>query len=185
MKPLPRLLLRPAWRARSPRALTGFTLVEVVVAVAIIAVAFAGLFGTVRQANKLASAAEEDALVECALEQRMDQLRLLEWPEITSATGITSLIYNARPTAVSGLKVTQETLTISPVDIPAAQTLSATWNGTSTATATYGAGSTLIAAKAVKVVATLTWAETRSAKSQTRSLVTVISRGGISKSDRP
>ena len=173
-----------ARQARSPQALAGFTLVEAVFAVAIIALAFAGLFGTVSQASKLAAAAEEDALVECALEQRMDQLRLLEWPEITSPTGITSRIFAARPTAVSGLKVTQETLTISSVDLPAAQTLSATWNGTSTPTATYGPGTTLIAAKALKVIATLTWTD-RSSKSQTRSLVTVISRGGISKSDRP
>ena len=168
-----------------PQNLRGFTLVEVVVAVGILAVAFAGLFGTIRQANKLASAAEEDALVECALEQRMDQLRLLEWPDLTSPDGITSRIFTARPTAVSGIKVTQEKLTISPVDIAAAQTLSATWNGASAPSATYGPGWVLISAKAVKVVATLTWTESRSSKSQTRSLVTVISRGGISKSDRP
>ena len=154
-------------------------------AVAIIAVAFAGLFGTIRQANKLASAAEEDALAECALEQRMDQLRSLEWPELTSPTGITSRIFTARPSAVSGVRVSRETLTISSVDIPGAQTLSATWNGTSAPTASYGTGTTLMAAKAVKVIATLTWIENRSSRSQTRSLVTVISRGGISKSDRP
>jgi hypothetical protein len=83
------------------------------------------------------------------------------------------------------MKVTQEKLTISPVDIAAAQTLSATWSGAAAPSATYGPGSALISAKAVKVVATLTWTENRSSKSQTRSLVTVISRGGISKSDRP
>ena len=162
-----------------------FTLVEVVIAVALIAVAFAGLYGTVQQANRLASAAEEDALAESALEQRMDQLRLLEWPNLTSPTGITAGIYTARPMAVSGMNITQETLAISSVDTPAAQTLSATWSGTSAPTASYGAGTALISANALKVVATLSWIDRRSAKTQTRSLVSVISRAGISKSDRP
>jgi prepilin-type N-terminal cleavage/methylation domain-containing protein len=162
-----------------------FTLVEVVLAVGILAVAFVGLFGTIRQANKLVAAAEDGALVECALEQRMDQLRALEWPELTTAAGLKTKIFVARPDAVSGYPVTGETLTISPVDVPDAQTLTATWTGTSTPTATVSAGTTLTAAKAVKVVATLTWTERRLDKSQTRSLMTVISRGGISKSDRP
>lgn len=164
----------------------GFTLVEVTIAVAILAVAFVGLFGTIRQANKMASAAEDEALVESALEHRMDQLRALEWPELTTGTGLNTKIFNARPNSVSGFTINQETITISAVDVPGAQTLTATWAGTSTPTSAVSAGTTTVtAAKAVKVIAALTWTERRLGKSQTRRLVTVISRGGISKSDRP
>lgn len=154
-------------------------------AVAILTVAFVGLFGTIRQANKLASGAEDDALAECALEQRVDQLRCLEWPDLTTESGLKTKIFNARPKAVSGMRIIQETVSLSPVDLPAAQTISATWTANGAPTSSATPGTALISAKAVKAVATLTWMEKRMGKAQTRSLVTVISRGGISKSDRP
>ena len=65
-------------RCRVPGALdreAGFTLLEVVVATAIMAVGFLGLFATVLHAGKLASAAEEEAMVASGLEQRIDQLQ--------------------------------------------------------------------------------------------------------------
>ncbi|MEQ1862917.1 MAG: prepilin-type N-terminal cleavage/methylation domain-containing protein [Chthoniobacteraceae bacterium] len=171
-----------------PRGVTddaGFTLLEVAVATAILAVGFLGMFATSLQAGKMVSASEEEALVESGLEQRIDQLRLLEWPELTDGTGITAKVWTARPDAMAGLTVSQETLTISPSDVPGTQTLDATWNGTSSPTTNFTGGTALSAASAVKIVATLTWTGRRSNRGQTRSLVTVISRGGLSKSDRP
>ena len=153
-------------------------------ATALLIIAFSGLFGTVLQAGKLASAAEEEALVESGLEQRIDQLRLLEWPDLTSATGIKTKVWTARPEAVAGLTVMQETLTLSPADGSATQTLSATWNGAFTPSTSVSAGAALSGANAIRAVATLTWRSARSGKTQLRSVVTVISRGGLSKSDR-
>ena len=77
-------------RVRSACA-AGFTLFEVVIATAILTIAFVGLFGTVMHAQKLAFSAEEDALVESGLEQRIDQLRLLEWPDLTSSQTLPTL----------------------------------------------------------------------------------------------
>lgn len=171
-----------------PRALTreaAFTLVEVAVATTILAVGFLGMFATVLQAGKMASAAEEEALVTSGLEERVDQLRLLQWPELTDGTGITAKVWTARPEAMAGVTVSQETLTISPCDVPGTQTLNAAWNGASSPTTTFTAGTALSGASALQAVATLTWTGRRSNRAQTRSLVTVISRGGISKSDRP
>ncbi len=162
-----------------------FTLIETVVAVAVVVVGFLGLFGTVLQAGKMVSAAEEDALVFSGLEQRADQLRLLQWPELTDGTGITGTVWTARPEALAGVTVSQETFTISPCDVAGTQTLNATWNGTASPTISFTGGTPLSAASAVKAVATLTWTGRRSQRAQTRSLVTVISRGGLSKSDRP
>jgi prepilin-type N-terminal cleavage/methylation domain-containing protein len=170
----------------SRNAHLGFTLVETVIALAIVAIGFLGSLAAVAQAGKLASAAEEDALAASGLEQRLDQLRLLQWPDLTSTTGVTGNVWTARPTAMAGITVAQETLTISGYDVPAAKTLQATWIGTLMPTAAFaGAGPDLNTASAVKVVATLTWTGRRSARVQTRSSVTVISRGGISKSDLP
>lgn len=175
----------PPLLARAIAREAGFTLLEVVVATAILAIGFLGLFATVLSAGKMASAAEEDGLVTSGLEQRIDELRLLAWPELTDGTGITAKVWTARPEALAGLTVSQETLAISPSDVPGAQTLNATWNGSSNPTTSFTTGSALREASAVQVVATLTWTGRRSQRAQTRSLVTVISRGGLSKSARP
>ena len=179
-----RSLMRKGAASRKKRG--GFTLIETLAAAAIVAISLLGAFATVLQAGKLTPAAEEDALVASGLEQRIDQLRLLEWPELTDGTGVTAKVWTARPEAMAGITVTQETLTISPYDVSTAKTLQATWNGTSSPTISFTGGAlNLSAASAVKVVATLRWTGRRSSRQQTRSVVTVISRGGISKSDLP
>ena len=174
-------------RRRSLRVLTrtaGFSLVEVAIAISVVVIGFLGTFATVLQAGKMASAAEEEALVMNGLEQRLDQLRLLQWPALTDGTGIISSVLTARPESTTGITVSQETLTISPCDVAGTQTLNVTWNGTLIPSVTFTAGTALSAASAVKVVATLTWTGRRSGRVHTRGLITVISRGGISKSDR-
>jgi hypothetical protein len=154
-------------------------------ATAILAIGFLGLFATVLSAGKMASAAEDDGLAVTGLEQRIDELRLLDWRELTDGTGITAKVWTARPLALAGLSVSQEKLTISPADVPGAQTLNATWNGGANPETNFTQGTGLGEAGALKVVATLTWTGRRSQNAQTRSLVTVISRGGLSKSAAP
>jgi Tfp pilus assembly protein PilV len=170
--------------ARAARRSSAFTLVEVLIAASVVAVGFLGAFATAVHAGKLASASEEDALASSGLDQRVDQLRLLEWTELTDGTGITGKVWTARPLPTAGITVTQETITLSPWDVATAKTLTATWNGVASPTVSFGAGAqNLSDASAVRAVATLTWTGRRSTRPQTRSLVTVISRGGISKSD--
>lgn len=171
--------------ARASTHSHAFSLIETVVAVSVVVVGFLGLFATVLQAGRMVSAAEEDALVLTGLEQRIDQLRLLEWPELTDGTGITAKVWTARPEAMAGITVAQETFTLSPCDVAGTRTLNGTWNGTSSPTISFTGGTALSGASTVKAVATLTWTGRRSQRAQTRSLVTVISRGGLSKSDRP
>ena len=166
------------------RRCSAFALVEVIVALGIVAIGFLGAYAIVLQSGKMASAAEEDASVGSGLEQRMDQIRTLAWPELTDGTGITGKVWTARPESMAGITVSQETLTISAYDLATAKTLQAAWAGTSSPSITFTtAAGELSAASAVKVIATLTWTGRRSSRAQTRSLVTVISRGGISKSD--
>jgi prepilin-type N-terminal cleavage/methylation domain-containing protein len=179
--------IRSAGPPRALRALpskAGFSLVEVAIAISVVVIGFLGTFATVLQAGKMASAAEEEALVMNGLEQRLDQLRLLQWAALTDGTGITSSVWTARPESTTGITVSQETFTISPCDVAGTKTLNATWSGTSAPAVIFTSGTALSGASAVKVVATLTWTGRRSGRAQTRGLITVISRGGISKSDR-
>ena len=177
--------LAPPMLVRAISSRAGFTLIEVVMATAILAIGFLGLFATVLSAGKMASAAEEDGLVMSGLEQRVDELRLLDWPELTDGTGITAKVWTARPEALAGLTVSQETLALSPCDVAGAQTLHATWNSGANPATNFTTGTPLGEASAIKAVATLTWTGRRSQRAQTRSLVTVISRGGLSKSVLP
>jgi prepilin-type N-terminal cleavage/methylation domain-containing protein len=166
----------------SRRHTAGFTLVEVLVALGVVAIGFLGAFAMVMQGGRMVSAAEEDALMSSGIEQRMDQIRTLAWAELTDGTGLTSKVWTSRPESSAGITVSQETVTISGYDITT-NTLQGVWNGTNSPTVTISTGGTsLSTAKAVKVVSTVTWTGRRSSRGQTRSLVTVISRGGISKS---
>lgn len=164
----------------------GFTLIETAIGMCIAAVGFLGAWTMALQAGKLVSAAEEESLAVSGLEQRIDQLRELEWPQLTDGTGITGHIYTARPAITSGLPVTAESITISPYALPVARTLLASWNEGEVPSVSFGAGAQdLSADSSVKVVASISWIGRRSARPQQRSLITLISRGGISKSDRP
>ncbi len=161
-------------------------LIETTVASAVLAIGFLGTFAIVLRAGRMASAAEDESRACSALEQRIDQLRLLTWADLTDGTGITGTVWTARPEPTAGMIVTQETITLSPWDTPGAKTLSANWIGTSTPTVTFDAAAQPVGdAPALKVVATITWTDRFSFRSQTRRLVTIISRGGVSKSALP
>jgi len=175
---------------KSQKGASGFTLAEVVVAVGIIAIGFLGSFAMVLQCGKQASAAEESSLVCTGLEQQMDLLRTLSWTALTNGSGITGTVWNAQPPALSGLPVTQETITITPYGQANTQTLTATWNVPLAPTVTLapavgGPTQALSTATAVQVVATMTWTGRRSGRQMTQSLVTLISEGGISASVLP
>jgi prepilin-type N-terminal cleavage/methylation domain-containing protein len=169
----------------------GFTLVEVLIAVSVIAIGFLGSFAMVMVSGKQASAAEESSLVSTALEQQIDLLRTLNWTPLTNGTGITSTVWNAQAPSLANMNITQETITISAYGQANTQTCSATWNlpgSPSTpvlAPAVGGSTVALSTASAVQVVATITWTGRRSGKSTSQTLMTIIAEGGLSNSALP
>src|SRR3954453_7444589 len=96
--------------------IAAFTFVEMFIALGVFGIGLLGIYGMILQGGRMASAAEENALAFTALEQRVDQLRELTWPELTGGTGITSKVWTARPIAMTGIPVASEALTISPYD---------------------------------------------------------------------
>jgi prepilin-type N-terminal cleavage/methylation domain-containing protein len=174
--------------APSVEGISGFTLVEVLVAVGVVTIGFLGAFAMVLQCGRQASAAEESALVCSSLEQQIDLLRTLSWSSLTDGTGVTGTVWNAQPAATSGIAVSQEAITISAYNQANTQTLSATWNASSSPVVSFTPASgaqALGTATAVNVVVTVTWTGSRSHRPMTQSLVTMISQGGISKSVLP
>ncbi len=173
-------------RQRRNHKTAAFTLIEVLIALGIVVTGFTGVYAMVMQAGKMAASSEEDALASTGLEQRMDQIRELAWPELTDGTGLTGKVWTARPQTMLGSTVTQETVTISAFDVATAPVLQGTWATGANPAVTFSTGTpALSTAAAVKVIATITWTGRRSGRPQTRGLVTIISRGGISKSVLP
>lgn len=180
-----RLRFRNATGNRAWRRSAAFTLVETAIAISVVAIGLLGSFGAVLQTGKMAAAAEEEALGCNGLDTRVDQLRLLDWNELTNGSGIVAKVWTARPASMAGVPVTQETVTLSPATASGGQTVSATWNAGASPSVSLSGGTPLADAGAVRVVTTLTWTGRRSSRTQTRSLMTIISRGGISKSELP
>lgn len=172
------------WRGLARRrGEAAFTLAEVIVAAGIIAVGFLGAFATGLQARRMVSMAEEESLVCSALEQRIDQLRMLDWAELTGGTGLTAKVWTTRPEPTAELSVIGEAIVISAWDVVGAKTLQGAWVGTAAPVVNFSAGAQdLNTASAVKVVTALTW-QGRLGRPATRTMVTVISKGGISKSE--
>lgn len=167
-------------------AVAGMALLDVLVGLSVAAIGFLGAFATALQSSMLVSAAEEEALVCTGLEQRIDQLRTLPWSSLTDGTGVSATVWTARPECLSGITISDETITISGYDLTDGRTLQARWIGTSSPTVSFSTGTeSLGSAAAVKVTAAITWNSLRSSRPKTRSIVTVISRGGISKSALP
>lgn len=167
------------------KAKAAFTLAEVVIAVGIVSIGFMGAYGMVLRSGKQAAAAEESSLVCSGLEQQMDLLRTLTWNSLTDGTGVTGTVWSAQAASLTGVTVTQETIVITAYDVANAQTLTATWNTGSAPSATLAPATgspALSTAKAVKVVATITWTGRRSGRSMSQSMITVIAKGGISAS---
>ncbi|MEQ1852947.1 MAG: hypothetical protein ABMA01_15320 [Chthoniobacteraceae bacterium] len=151
---------------------------------AVVAIGFLGAFAMSMQAGRMASNAEQDALASTSMDQRMDQLRTLSWPEITGGSGITSTVWTARPSPMAGFTINQETITVSAFDLTGTQTLTATWVGTGSPSVSLSSGTALSSAKALKVVASISWAGRPSSTVRTQTVVSIISKGGLSKSVR-
>jgi general secretion pathway protein I len=66
---------------------SGFTLLEVMVAVAVIAIAFVTLIGAQSQSVAIATSARFDAMASLLAQWKVAELNLLEYKEVTSGTG--------------------------------------------------------------------------------------------------
>ncbi len=164
-------------------------MVEAAVAGAIIILFLTSLFALNSTVMRLLGAAAKTASASQDLQQRVEQVRLANWTQITDASWVQANLLGTQTDASINLPGLQETITVSPYVSPssaAATTAPSPFTVTRTSTGTVTAsqaGSTSSAAmvnlEMVQVDLTICWPGWN--HQRTRALTTIVSRWGISK----
>ena len=178
-------------RARQSRR-DGFTVVEAAVAGAIIILFLTSIFSLNSIVMRLLGAAAETASASQDLQQRVEQVRLANWTQITDPTWLQSNLLGTQTDASVNLPGLQETLTVTPyvspctVPSPSATpppgpfTVTRTTTGTVTVSpAGYASTAAMANQEMVQIDLTITWPGWN--RQRTRALTTLVSRWGISK----
>ena len=178
-------------RARRSRR-DGFTVVEAAVAGAIIILFLTSLFALNSTVMRILGASRETASASQSLQQRVEQVRLANWSQITDVNWVQSTLLATQTDASVNLPGLQETITVtsyvspssSPADItamPAPAAFTVNRSATGAVTVTSGAGTTagMASQQMVQIDLTLTWPGW--SRQRTRALTTLVSRWGISK----
>lgn len=171
--------LVPGKTRRSKAAAAGFTLLENVVACAVIAIGLAGTYLVNGQCMGVLRMAKDEASASQVLQQRIENLRIANWQRISSPTWIRDNILNAPADGAATLANLTEKVTITPYKGTLTTTNTFTRTGT---TATAGAGNaSLVTENSVAVTWDVTWTGVPQGKVHTRELIAVLGKGGIAK----
>lgn len=158
----------------------GFTFIDLMAAVGIVALGFAGIFYANSQSLNMLRASKETVNASKVLQQRMEQMRTLNWAEITD-TGSVQAIYRTPADAAVLLTNPVETVTISafppPGTPPATIQVQRAANGT---VSQISDNPDLVDGyPAVRVDVRLTWKGTPHGRTRTRETSTVVANGGL------
>ena len=181
----------PAFRPTHPsrRSQAGFTVLEAGVAGAIVTLFLASLFALNSNMMHLLRAAAEAANASQSLQQRVEEVRLANWTQITDPTWVQGSLLHTITDASVNLPGLTETLTVSPYTSPSSTpaaspppgfTVMRNPDGTVTANpAAYAYTAALARQEMLEVDLTVTWPSLY--RTRTRSLTTLVSIWGISK----
>lgn len=172
---------------RAARA--GFTILEAGVAGAIVTLFLASLFALNSDMMHLLRAAAEAANASQDLQQRVEQVRLSNWTQLTDPTWVEGNLLNLKTDASVNLPGLTETLTVTPYTSPSSTPAASppppftvTRNSDSTLVvnpAGYAYSSVLAQQEMVRIDLSVTWPSLY--RTRTRSLTTLVSQWGISK----
>jgi hypothetical protein len=159
---------------------TGTTLIEVMVSVLVTAVFFSSIFEVNGVCLRYISSSKENISgIEC-LQDRLEQLRNLDFPTLTDTSGMTTLLTSPPNSSQLPLKAT-ETVTISAFvnGAPSTPTITFTRNpGSSVAPSHSPAGTVSFGSTTlVQVDITYTWPSTFGGRSRTEQTSTVLTAG--------
>jgi uncharacterized protein (TIGR02598 family) len=157
----------------------GFTLVEVMIAIAISALFLGSVFTLNISAMDTIRCAKESVGASQVLQQRIESLRIANWQEITSANW---LVANTMSTNVAGsniLKGLTETLTLVPYGSTTVGNTKLV--RTSAGTTIVSQNPALLTENAVKVVWTITFTGAPNNRAISRQIVAILAKGGVAK----
>ena len=167
----------------------GFTVVEAAVAGAIIILFLSSLFALNSTVMRLLGAARDTASASQNLQQRVEQVRLANWSQITDAAWVQTNLLGTPTDASANLPGLQETLTVTPYISPSSTatkpppppfTVTRAPAGTVTITpAGYASSAAMGNQEMVQIDLTITWPGW--GRQRNRALTTLVSRWGISK----
>jgi hypothetical protein len=158
-------------------AIAAFSLVENVLACAIVALGLAGTYTLNSQTMGVLRMAKEESFASQVLQQRIEHLRIANWQRISSPTWIRDRLLNVSADGGDSLRGLSETVTISPLAGTPVNTFS---RGGGTAIAAYS-NTNLQTQDSLIVKWQVTWNGMPRGRIHTRETLVVLGRGGIAK----
>ena len=164
-------------------------MLEAGVAGAVVTIFLASLFVLNSDMMHLLRAATETANASQDLQQRVEQVRLANWNQITDPNWVQTTLFNTKTDASINLPGLTETLTVTPytapsstpvASVPGPFTVTRNADGTCAVTpAGYSATAMLGQQEMVRIDLSVVWPSL--SRTRTRSLTSMVSRWGISK----
>ena len=169
---------------RSSRLLDAFTIPEAVVAVAVIMLALGAVMQWNGQQLKMVKSARQSNAATLSLGERIEQLRIANWKQITDATYLRDTYYASQPKSMGPLDRTVEKITVTSYPDPTVTTpliVQKTGSGTGQVLSN---GAALDSERLARVDLSLAWVGT-DGRDRLRESSTIITNGGISRLNIP
>lgn len=170
------------------RSSAAFTLTETLIALAIGTIAIGGAMSINSQQLRLVKATRDASAASHSLQERIEQVRTVTWPEITSPTYVSQTLFSSLPRSIAPLDDYRETITLKvwPERSPSAPgpVLSVTKTPKSAAKI-LSSGTGIADERLVKVDVQIRWGGKNGNREHLRELSTIVSNGGISRLNLP
>ncbi len=157
--------------ALKTKARGGFTYIEAMVAVAIVAIFFGALYALNAQGLYVLNAGRQTAAAGQSLQDRMEDFRSCTWEEVTDASYIQNNILNGPTISGDNISGSTETVTLTAYPTATTSTQVVRTNGTASTTSS---NINLVNGDMVRIDVSLTWG--LGARQRTQSFSSVIAK---------
>jgi hypothetical protein len=152
----------------------GFTFVENLIAMVIVVLFFAALYGLNCQALYLLNSGREALVANVCLRDRLEALRNCTWAQLTDSTYLRTNVLNSSPSGAANLGNLTEVLTINSYPTAGNPPISLTrTNGSASVTTSNAA---IASSTLVRVDATLSWTAAPGGRSRTQATSTLLAK---------
>jgi Tfp pilus assembly protein PilV len=173
--------------ARRPwlsKCVAGFSIVEAVIAMGIGTVSVGGALVLNSHQLKLVKSTRDSSAASHSLEERIEQLRIATWRQITDPIYIKDSFFATVPKSIGPLENFKETVTVSAWPIPDAATKIVVEKQNGQAVSVLSDGVGLPLQRLARIDVRVTW-RGKDGRERIRELATMISNGGISRMNLP